>query len=180
MRGALGLEKDEGKAVEWYTKAAVQGSMGAQYQLGLCFERGVGTTREPTEAAKWYRLAAEQGHAGGLVHSFIFVIFFFFHSVYLHIRGMLFSHDDLSVAPALIFFPHTLALSADAQHNLGRAYETGMGVAKNLTAALHWCEPISQSPFHQSLYASPSKRYKAAADQGHHIARADFDRLYLE
>jgi TPR repeat protein len=64
-RGALGLEKDEEKAVEWYTKAAEQGHRGSQYQLGLCFERAIGTTRDTAQAAKWYKLAAEQGHAGG-------------------------------------------------------------------------------------------------------------------
>lgn len=45
----------------------------------------------------------------------------------------------------------------DAQHNLGRAYETGMGVAKDVQVALQW--------------------YERAAKEGHRIARADFERL---
>ena len=49
---------------------------------------------------------------------------------------------------------------ADAQHNLGRAYETGMGLAKDVQLALHW--------------------YDRAAKEGHRIARADHDRLLAQ
>lgn len=142
MRGALGLEKDEEKAMARYTKAAVQGHSKAQYQLGLCFERGVGTTREPAEAAKWYKLAAEQGHAGGLVHSSFLLLLSFFFLFFFSL--MYLSHEEaffllLIGLRYVIFFACTSAFSADAQHNLGRAYETGMGVAKDLTAAHGWC-----------------------------------------
>ena len=35
-----GVEKDEQKAAEWYQKAAEQGDVQAQYNLGVCYDNG--------------------------------------------------------------------------------------------------------------------------------------------
>lgn len=35
----------------------------AQYNLGVCYDRGNGVTKNAEEAVKWYRKAAEQGYA---------------------------------------------------------------------------------------------------------------------
>ncbi|MBR5893847.1 MAG: sel1 repeat family protein, partial [Bacteroidaceae bacterium] len=56
-----GVEKDPTEAVKWYRKAAEQGQVNAQYNLGLCYE--IGVAKDLAEAVKWYRKAAEQGHA---------------------------------------------------------------------------------------------------------------------
>ena len=37
------------------------GDIDAQYNLGVIYDKGLGTTRNVTEAIKWYRLAAERG-----------------------------------------------------------------------------------------------------------------------
>lgn len=50
------------KAVELFTKAAKQGHVKAQYNLGVCYENGEGVTRNREEAVKWYIKAAEQGY----------------------------------------------------------------------------------------------------------------------
>jgi len=42
-------------------KAANQGDVTAQYNLGVCYEMGEGVTRDNAEAVKWFRKAAEQG-----------------------------------------------------------------------------------------------------------------------
>lgn len=44
-------------------KKAEQGDLEAQYNLGLCFERGDGIFSDPAESAKWYLKAGERGHA---------------------------------------------------------------------------------------------------------------------
>ena len=51
------------RIVEQYTKAAEQGDAEAQYNLGVCYEKGEGVPQNYEEAAKWYMKAAEQGHA---------------------------------------------------------------------------------------------------------------------
>lgn len=48
-------------AAQWYRKAAEQGSMLAQLNLGLRYTIGQGVTKDYAEAAKWYRKAADQG-----------------------------------------------------------------------------------------------------------------------
>ena len=53
MRGAKGLEEDPVKAVEWLTKAAVQGSCAAMVSLGQMQEG----RHNLEEAERWYRKA---------------------------------------------------------------------------------------------------------------------------
>lgn len=52
-----GVTKDAAAASAWWTKAAVQGNVRAQHNLGMAFERN----KDYSNAMKFYRLAAEQG-----------------------------------------------------------------------------------------------------------------------
>ncbi len=47
----------------WFKKSAEQGNADAQHRLGLCYENGLGTTRNYAQAFKWYKKSAEQGNA---------------------------------------------------------------------------------------------------------------------
>ena len=63
---ADGLEdvpQDDIEAVRWFRKAAEQGRVLAQYNLGVAYQLGIGVPQDDVEAIAWYRLAAEQGHA---------------------------------------------------------------------------------------------------------------------
>ena len=51
------------KAVGFYRKAAELGYDVAQYNLGYCYEEGLGVLKSGRKASHWYRLAAEQGNA---------------------------------------------------------------------------------------------------------------------
>lgn len=55
-------ELDKEKAFKWYIKAAEQGHMDAQYEVGRCFILGVGTAKDIEEGKKWLNKAADQGH----------------------------------------------------------------------------------------------------------------------
>ena len=57
-----GVDKDEAKAVEWYTKAAEQGDKDAQYALALCYQNGTGIAKDEAQAKDWLTKAVEQGH----------------------------------------------------------------------------------------------------------------------
>ena len=50
--------------MKWFTKAAEQGDVSAQYDLGVCYYLGSGVKKDVIEASKWYKKAADQGHAG--------------------------------------------------------------------------------------------------------------------
>jgi TPR repeat protein len=58
-------KQDDDEAAKWYRKAAEQGYLSAQLELGRMHEIGRGVTKDTTEAAKWYRKAAEQGSKRG-------------------------------------------------------------------------------------------------------------------
>ena len=60
-RERLGAEQDMKKAVEWYKKAAKQGNMWAQHNLGYCYEYGEGIRKNHKKAVEWFTKAAEQG-----------------------------------------------------------------------------------------------------------------------
>jgi len=50
----------------WYRKAAAQGNVDAQYNLGYLYEHGEGVTRDASAALGWYRSAAIQGDSSAL------------------------------------------------------------------------------------------------------------------
>lgn len=47
--------------MEWYRKAAEQGYAEAQYNLGVCYEYGIGVLTDRNKAFEWYNKAAVQG-----------------------------------------------------------------------------------------------------------------------
>ena len=51
------------EAFEGYKTKAENGDASAQFQLGVCYVRGIGVTADEVEGVKWYRKASEQGYA---------------------------------------------------------------------------------------------------------------------
>ena len=49
--------------MEWWTKAAEQGHVDAQFNVGLVYNRGEGVPKDAAKAVEWWIKAAEQGHA---------------------------------------------------------------------------------------------------------------------
>ncbi len=60
-----GIQKDDVKAFEWYSKAAAQGDPSAQFNLGLMYLNGQGVQKDDIKAFEWYSKAAAQGHLNG-------------------------------------------------------------------------------------------------------------------
>ena len=56
------MPQDDAEAVAWYRKAAEQGHVDAQNNLGM-YATGEGVPQDNVEAVAWLRLAAEQGDA---------------------------------------------------------------------------------------------------------------------
>lgn len=52
---------DYAAAVRQWTPLAELGSVPAQFNLGLIYDRGLGQPPDPVEAVRWYRRAAENG-----------------------------------------------------------------------------------------------------------------------
>ena len=60
--GEDGAPKDGEKALEWFTRAAEGDSIAAQYYLGLCYSRAVGTEKDLVRAAELFTAAADEGY----------------------------------------------------------------------------------------------------------------------
>jgi hypothetical protein len=58
-----GVSQNYAKAVYWFRKAAKQGSVGAEDNMGLLYARGQGVPQSFTKANFWWRKAAAQGSA---------------------------------------------------------------------------------------------------------------------
>ena len=54
-------KKNKAKAAKLFRKAAEQGHVSAQFNLGVMYETGEGVPEDKAEATKWIRKAAEQG-----------------------------------------------------------------------------------------------------------------------
>ena len=60
--GEDGASKDEEQAFYWFGRAAEGDNIAAQYYLGLCWSRGVGTEKDWNKAVELFAGAAEQGY----------------------------------------------------------------------------------------------------------------------
>ncbi len=58
-----GVEEDNLKAFQWYSKSAAQGFHKAQYQLGRCYKKGKGVKKDKVKAFQYFSKAAKQGNA---------------------------------------------------------------------------------------------------------------------
>lgn len=117
-----GCGRDLGKAVEYYSRAAEAGNDEAQYNMGYCYEEGLGVFRSPARAVKWYRLSAEQGNAKSQNN---------LGNCYYWGSGVA---QDCKEA----FKWYTLSAGQGygwAQYNLAECYEEGRGTAKNSAEA---------------------------------------------
>lgn len=63
--GRGGFSVDYQQAAQWYRKAAEQGSIAGQCNLGFMYANGYGVTKDYQQAVYWYRKAAEQGSVDG-------------------------------------------------------------------------------------------------------------------
>ena len=60
-----GVKQDYLKAKEWWEKAAAQGYLDAQFNLGVMYDNGFGVKQDKKVAKKWYGEACDGGDQGG-------------------------------------------------------------------------------------------------------------------
>ncbi|MGA9450137.1 MAG: tetratricopeptide repeat protein, partial [Verrucomicrobiia bacterium] len=112
------------------TKAKAEtGDAQAQYNLGVCYDRGRGVARDHAEAVKWYQEAANQGYAEAQ-----------------NALGLCYGHPPFEG----LFPPRAFVKAvewyreaanqgyAEAQYNLGRCYFLGQGVTQDYVQAYKW------------------------------------------
>ena len=57
----IGVDINQSQAAKWYEKAAIQGHIDAQYNIGLMYANGEGVEQNEQFALMWLASAAKQG-----------------------------------------------------------------------------------------------------------------------
>jgi localization factor PodJL len=120
-----GVERDLGKAAEWYQRAACAGNARAQYRLASLYERGRGVEKDLGRARVWYQRAAEQGNVKAM------------HNLGVLYTGQAGTEPDYATAAKWFAKAAEYGL-ADSQFNLAILYENGLGVARSTPEAYKW------------------------------------------
>jgi TPR repeat protein len=146
-------EKNLPEAVKWYLKAAEQGSLQAQWNLGLCYDEGEGVQIDKLEAIKWYRkvyfsqvIAKNkdlEGYNEGLK------------KLARNKLCELYLNDEkfTNYKEAILLLREAADQgSGDALNNLGRCYYNGWGVNKDLVEAFAY---FNLSNTNKTYYSVP-------------------------
>uniref|UniRef100_M3XHD5 DAP3 binding cell death enhancer 1 n=1 Tax=Latimeria chalumnae TaxID=7897 RepID=M3XHD5_LATCH len=170
-------------AFSYFMMAAKQGYSKAQYNVGVCFERGSGVPKDLWKAAWYYRLAAAQGHS---MAQYRYAKYLLHHKTgsditdaqeaialleqaagvglkeaqaYLGVLYMKAPHQDEQKA---VTYLKMAAESGDSQsqYHLGTCYQNGIGVQQSIGRAL--------------------KLFQQAAASGHPACQGILGTLYQE
>ena len=132
-------DKDDGKALELYRKAAEQGNANAQFKLMLLYYNGQGHPRAPDKAAQWASRAAEQGHQEAQV---------FLGALYEDGEGV-----PQNYAYAVHWYGKAVAKGHPvAQHNLSILYFNGLGVPQDKCQAVYWSRKAAEQGYPAAQY----------------------------
>lgn len=144
----IGTPKDEEQAAKWFYRAAKQGHILAQIDIGKLYDEGRGIKKDISAAIRWFTQAALQGSLVGYGYVKYYAdknnLLAQTNMGLIHINGA--GKRDFDEAYKWL----TLAAkggSAEAQYNLGIAYELGMGTKIDLQQAKTWFEKSSTQGF---------------------------------
>lgn len=118
---------------------AEKGEAQAQYELGMLYAGGTGTSRNPSQSAKWFRKAAEQGLAKGQYQLGL---------AFANGRGVRPSESD-----AVVWYRKAGEQGlAEAQVALGLCYYNGQGIEQSETEAAAWFRKAAGQDYAYAQY----------------------------
>lgn len=173
--------QDYVSAVNWFKKAANQGDVVSQNNLGVMYNSGLGAEKDYKIAMNWYRKAADQGYASAQSS-----------------LGFMYN-NGLGVEQDHRIATNWYKKAADqgdviAQNNLGVMYQNGQGVDQDYKVAVNWYrkaadqgDDTAQSNlgwmYYNGLgierdYRMAVKWYRKAADQGNVKSQTSLGIMY--
>jgi TPR repeat protein len=131
----VGVAPDSKQAVYWYEKAAKQGHVKAQFNLGLMYNK----EQNDVQAVEWYRKAAEQGHLNAQ---------FSLGLMYGSGQGVAQDHKQ-----AVEWYRKAAEQGLDrAQYTLGNMYDQGLGVVQDNQQSLEWYNKAAEQGHAKAQY----------------------------
>lgn len=128
-----GVQQDWKVALDWFLKAAENGSVKARYRIALCYRDGLGIAQDYRQALVWFTRAADNGHV---------------ESQYL--TGMLYSVGYQSIIEqnhSMAYLWFKIAAENDhvlAQCMMGMSYYQGLGVNQDYAKAMIWYTRVAE------------------------------------
>lgn len=156
------FQYDLSNAFLWYSLAAQQGVVRAQYKLGGFYQGGYGVTRDIETAKKWYQKAAMQGDMSAQLSLAQLFRFPSCNLITFSCEGVVSEEVASKNYPQAVKWYKKAAEqgNASAQHSLGHMLKDGLGVKKNYSLALKW--------------------YKLAAAQGDEVGMSSLGTMYKD
>lgn len=116
---------DYGNAMEWLKKAAAQGNLTAECQIGIMYYTGEGVPKDPAKGMEWFKKAADQGDSSAQLN---------IGAGYEFGTGL---PQDYS--QAMRWYKKAAEQgNIEAEKSLGRLYEKGEGVPQDSASADEW------------------------------------------
>jgi TPR repeat protein len=135
------------EAVSWFRKSSDQGNAQAQLNLGLMYQKGVGTEKNDLEAVSWYRKSADQGNSDAQLN---------LGAMYQNGAGVEKSNEQ-----AVSWYRKSAEQdNRDAQVSLGVMYQNGEGVEQNDEKALFWYEKATVINSKSNVHLFDTRAYK--------------------
>jgi TPR repeat protein len=175
-------DKDLSDAVESSRKAAEKNDPMGEFNLGVCYDNGLGVPKDYAEAAKWYRKAAEQNLVGAQ-----------YNLGFCYCNGQGVPKD---YAEAVKWYRKAAEQSHfGAQYSLGVCYSNGQGVSKDEAEAVKWFRKAAEQSHSEAQYslgvcyangqgvpkdeAEAVKWFRKAADQSYPYAQYNLANCYV-
>ena len=173
-----GVKQDIEEAARCYRRAAEQGLVLAQSNLGKLYYYGLGVQKDLSEAVKWYRRAAEQGHA----------------EAQNALGNCYFEGEGVSkdYSESVKWYRKAAGQgNVEAQNRLGNCFYLGQGVPKDVAEAAVWYHRAADQGFAPAqynygrfLFRGPQQNeavrwWREAAEQGEVNAQCDLAICYL-
>ena len=171
-----GVPQDDAEAVRWWKKAAEQGDVTAEGNLGTAYGLGMGVPKDNAESVRWHTKAAENGNAASQFSLGMF-----------YLQGAGVPKDE---AEGVKWLRKSAEQgNADGEFWLGAAYYSGRGVAKDTAEALRWYRKAGDQGYAAAQYnlgqaynlgngvekdtAEAARWWQKAAEQG--LAKAQYN-----
>ena len=118
---------------------AEQGDAHAQYNLGVCYDKGYGVEKDLRKAVKWFRKSAEQGDAKAQYN-----------------LGYCYAYGDgveKNLREAVKWYRKSAEQGLkEAQYNLALCYDKGYGVEKDLRETVKWYRKSAEQGHAKAQY----------------------------
>ena len=154
--------KDE-EEFKWFLESAIQNHSGAQYELAVRYETGIGVTKDLYEALKWYKNAANNGNSDA---AYKMGEFYFDRQPHLSVKYLTFALDAGNKNASSVL--GELYITNSSVKDVSKAIEILQKAAsKNDLESCFWLGEVYRKQEVVRNNEMAFKYYKFAADKGH-------------